>query len=252
LQTCGFVQLDAFAGGFLVQSLLALWVFSASSCHCRRPDCFSFGRGILAALSVPVAASLSRRIGLVNTMVFTHVPSNLCLILAAVGPNLPTALALLLLRAALSQMDVPTRDGGRACRRGEFTSAPRLRAVSPALAGALFAASFRALPLIICGVLKILYDVLLLQFRHLKPPEEQYRSKAASRVWCAAFGPKSWYRRLPAGTRPRSNVHGEARAARLAISGRINKLSRSNRGISDGTEPKGSDNKELSTSPFED
>ena len=179
-------SLDAFAGGFLVQSLLALWLFERFELSLSAAGLFFFWSGILAAFSFPVAAWLSRRIGLVNTMVFTHVPSSLCLILAAVAPNLPTALALLLLRAALSQMDVPTRSSyvmavvteAERAAAASFTSVPRslAAAVSPALAGALFAASFRTLPLIICGVLKILYDVLLLlQFRHLKPPEEQDR-----------------------------------------------------------------------------
>jgi MFS family permease len=131
-----------------------------------------------------VAAWLSRHIGLVNTMVFTHIPSSVCLMLAATAPTLPIALALLLLRAALSQMDVPTRSSyvmalvpeAERAAAASFTSVPRslAAAASPALAGALFSASFRAAPLIICGVLKITYDLLLLfQFRHLKPPEER-------------------------------------------------------------------------------
>ena len=177
-------SLDAFAGGFLVQSLLALWLFERFDLSLSAAGLFFFWSGVLSAFSFPVAAWLSRRIGLVNTMVFTHIPSSLCLILAAVAPNLATALALLLLRAALSQMDVPTRSSyvmavvteAERAAAASFTSVPRslAAAVSPALAGALFAASFRALPLIICGSLKIVYDVLLLvQFRHLKPPEER-------------------------------------------------------------------------------
>ena len=178
-------SLDAFAGGFVVQSLLALWLFERFDLSLSAAGLFFFWSGVLAAFSFPVAAWLSRHIGLVNTMVFTHVPSSVCLILAAVAPNLPIALALLLLRAALSQMDVPTRSSyvmavvteAERAAAASFTSVPRslAAAVSPALAGALFAASFRALPLIICGVLKIVYDVLLLlQFRHLKPPEERH------------------------------------------------------------------------------
>jgi len=176
--------LDAFAGGFLVQSLLALWMFERFDLSLSAAGLFFFWSGVLAAFSFPVAAWLSRRIGLVNTMVFTHIPSSLCLMIAAIAPNLSVALALLLLRAALSQMDVPTRSSyvmavvteAERAAAASFTSLPRslAAAVSPALAGALFAASFRALPLIICGVLKIVYDVLLLlQFRHLKPPEER-------------------------------------------------------------------------------
>jgi MFS family permease len=177
-------SLDAFAGGFVVQSLLALWLFERFDLSLSAAGLFFFWSGVLAAFSFPVAAWLSRRIGLVNTMVFTHVPSNLCLIRAAVAPTLPVALTLLLVRAALSQMDVPTRSSyvmavvteAERAAAASFTSVPRslAAALSPALAGALFAASFRALPLVICGVLKIVYDVLLLvQFRHVKPPEER-------------------------------------------------------------------------------
>ena len=177
-------SLDAFAGGFVVQSLLALWLFERFDLSLSAAGLFFFWSGVLAAFSFPVAAWLSRRVGLVNTMVFTHIPSSLCLIFAAIAPTLPLALALLLVRAALSQMDVPTRSSyvmavvteTERAAAASFTSVPRslAAAVSPALAGALFAASFRALPLIICGVLKIVYDVLLLiQFRHLRPPEER-------------------------------------------------------------------------------
>ena len=177
-------SLDAFAGGFVVQSLLALWLFERFDLSLSAAGVFFFWSGVLAAFSFPVAAWLSRRIGLVNTMVFTHIPSSLCLILAAVAPTLPIALALLLLRAALSQMDVPTRSSyvmavvteAERAAAASFTSVPRslAAALSPALAGALFAASFRSLPLVICGALKIVYDLLLLaQFRHVKPPEER-------------------------------------------------------------------------------
>jgi MFS family permease len=177
-------SLDAFAGGFVVQSLLALWLFERFDMSLAAASVFFFWAGVLSAFSFPVAAWLSRRIGLVNTMVFTHIPSSIALMLAAIAPMLPLALFLLLIRAALSQMDVPTRssyvmavvtDAERAAA-ASFTSVPRslAAAASPALAGALFAASFRAWPLLICGALKIVYDLLLLiQFRHVKPPEEQ-------------------------------------------------------------------------------
>src|SRR5207244_6199671 len=102
-------SLDAFAGGFVVQSLLALWLFERFDLSLSAASLFFFWSGVLSAFSFPVAAWLSRRVGLVNTMVFTHVPSSICLILAAITPTLPIALALLLLRSALSQMDVPTR-----------------------------------------------------------------------------------------------------------------------------------------------
>ncbi|MER9862322.1 MFS transporter [Mesorhizobium sp. M0185] len=177
-------SLDAFAGGFLVQSLLALWLFEKFDLSLSEAGFFFFWSGVLSAFSFPVAAWLSRHIGLINTMVFTHIPSSIALMLAALAPTLPLALALLLIRAALSQMDVPTRSSyvmavvteAERAAAASFTSVPRslAAAASPALAGALFAASFRAWPLIICGALKIAYDLLLLmQFQNVKPPEER-------------------------------------------------------------------------------
>jgi len=102
-------SLDAFAGGFVVQSLLALWLFQRFNLSVSDAGLFFFWTGILGALSYPVAAWLARRFGLINTMVFTHIPSSVCLILAAFSSHLYAALGFLLLRSALSQMDVPTR-----------------------------------------------------------------------------------------------------------------------------------------------
>jgi len=102
-------SIDAFAGGFLVQSLLALWLFNKFGLSLAAAGLFFFWSGVLAALSYPIAAWLARRIGLINTMAFTQLPSNIALLLAAVAPSLEPALVLLLARAALSQMDVPTR-----------------------------------------------------------------------------------------------------------------------------------------------
>lgn len=177
-------SLDAFAGGFVVQSLLALWLFERFDMSLAAAGVFFFWSGLLSAFSFPVAARLARRVGLVNTMVFTHIPSSIALMLAAIAPTLPAALALLLIRAALSQMDVPTRSSyvmavvteAERAAAASFTSVPRslAAAASPALAGALFAASYRTWPLLLCGALKIVYDLLLLmQFRHVKPPEER-------------------------------------------------------------------------------
>jgi MFS family permease len=184
LKLAALFSLDAFAGGFVVQSLLALWLFERFELSLPQAGHFFFWSGVLSAASFPVAAWLSGRIGLVNTMVFTHIPSSIALILAAVAPSLELALALLLVRAMLSQMDVPTRSSyvmavvteAERAAAASFTSVPRslAAALSPALAGALFAASYRAWPLLICGVLKIVYDLLLLaQFRRIKPPEER-------------------------------------------------------------------------------
>jgi MFS family permease len=176
-------SIDAFAGGFVVQSLLALWLFERFQLSLAAASLFFFWSGVLAAFSFPVAAWIGARIGLINTMVFTHIPSSLCLIAAAFAPSLELALGLLLVRAALSQMDVPTRSSyvmavvteAERPAAASVTAVPRslASAASPALAGALFSAGYYAWPLLLCGGLKILYDLLLLAaFRNVRPPEE--------------------------------------------------------------------------------
>jgi MFS family permease len=177
-------SVDAFAGGFVAQSLLVLWLFQRFDLTLSAAGVFFFWASTLSAFSYPVAAWISRRIGLVNTMVFTHIPSSIFLILAAFAPNLYVALALLLLRSALSQMDVPTRTSyvmavvtpAERPAAASVTAVPRSLAssISPAIAGVLLTTSFAGLPLVVCGALKIAYDLALLySFRHIKPPEEQ-------------------------------------------------------------------------------
>ncbi len=176
-------SLDAFAGGFVVQSLLALWLFQHFGLSLSAASVFFFWTSLLSALSFPVAGWLARHFGLVNTMVFTHIPSSLCLIAAAFAPNLTVVLALLLVRAALTQMDVPTRTSyvmavvtpAERASAASVTAVPRSLAssISPAFAGVLFGSAFSGLPLILCGSLKIIYDLALLYTcRHVKPPEE--------------------------------------------------------------------------------
>jgi MFS family permease len=163
---------------------MALWLFERFELSLAAASLFFFWSNVLTAFSYPVAARLGTRFGLVNTMVFTHIPSSLCLILAAFSPNLTVVLALLLVRSALSQMDVPTRTSyvmavvtpAERTAAASVTAVPRSLAssISPAMAGALLATPFAALPLVICGVLKIVYDLaLLFSFRHIKPPEEK-------------------------------------------------------------------------------
>lgn len=177
-------SLDAFAGGFVVQSLLALWLFIRFDMSLTEASVFFFWTSTLSAFSYPVAAWLSKRFGLINTMVFTHIPSSIFLIAAAFSPNLILVLALLLVRAALSQMDVPTRTSyvmavvtpGERTAAASITAVPRSLAssLSPALAGVLLAMPFSGLPLVVCGLLKIAYDLaLLFSFQHVKPPEEK-------------------------------------------------------------------------------
>jgi len=177
-------SVDAFAGGFVAQSLLVLWLFQRFDLTLSAAGVFFFWASTLSAFSYPVAAWIARRIGLVNTMVFTHIPSSIFLILAAFAPNLYVALALLLLRSALSQMDVPTRTSyvmavvtpAERPAAASVTAVPRSLAssISPAIAGVLLTTSFAGLPLVLCGALKIAYDLALLYtFRHVKPPEER-------------------------------------------------------------------------------
>lgn len=176
-------SIDAFAGGFVAQSLLVLWLFERFDLSLSAAGLFFFWSSTLSAFSYPVAAWLAKRIGLVNTMVFTHIPSSVFLILAAFSPNLYVALGLLLLRAALSQMDVPTRTSyvmavvtpAERPAAASVTAVPRslASAISPAISGALLVTAFSGLPLVVCGALKIGYDLALLySFRHIKPPEE--------------------------------------------------------------------------------
>ena len=177
-------SIDAFAGGFIAQSLLVLWLFQRFHLSLSAAGLFFFWSSALSAFSYPVAAWIAKRAGLVNTMVFTHIPSSVFLILAAFAPNLYIALGLLLLRAALSQMDVPTRTSyvmavvtpAERPAAASVTAVPRSLAssVSPAIAGVLLTTAFSGLPLVVCGTLKIAYDLaLLLSFRNVKPPEEQ-------------------------------------------------------------------------------
>ena len=177
-------SLDSFAGGFVVQSLLALWLFERFNLSLSAASLFFFWSSTASAFSYPVAAWLATRVGLINTMVFTHIPSSILLILAAFSPNLYVTLGLLLVRAALSQMDVPTRTSyvmavvtpAERAAAASFTAVPRslASAISPAFAGVLLTTPFTGLPLVVCGVLKIVYDVaLLISFRDMKPPEER-------------------------------------------------------------------------------
>ena len=177
-------SIDAFAGGFVAQSLLVLWLFERFDLSLSAAGLFFFWSSTLSAFSYPVAAWIAKRVGLVNTMVFTHIPSSLFLIGAAFSPNLYLALGLLLLRSALSQMDVPTRTSyvmavvtpAERPAAASVTAVPRslASAISPAISGVLLMTAFSGLPLVVCGTLKIAYDIaLLFSFRHIKPPEEQ-------------------------------------------------------------------------------
>ena len=176
----GLFSVDSFAGGFIINSLLALWLFERFDLSLTAAGAFFFWTGLLSAVSQLAAAPLSRRIGLINTMVFTHLPANFCLIAAAFAPTLEVALGLLLVRSLLSQMDVPARGAyvmsvvtpAERPAAASFTAVPRSLAssLSPAITGAMFAAGAMATPLVLCGVLKSAYDVaLLLMFSKVRP-----------------------------------------------------------------------------------
>lgn len=183
LVLAGLFSIDAFAGGFLVQSLLALWLFQRFGLSLEAAGQLFFWTGVLTAASYLVAVRIANRIGLVHTMVFTHLPSSLCLLAIPFCPGLPWAIALLLVRSALSQMDVPTRSSyvmaivtpPERAAAASVTTVPRslAAAASPALAGWLLGLSSFGWPLVVGGALKIAYDLLLLAlFRRVRPPEE--------------------------------------------------------------------------------
>ncbi|WP_232291396.1 MFS transporter [Polaromonas sp. JS666] len=176
-------SLDAFGGGFVVQSLVALWLYQRFGLSIEVAGSIFFWAGLLTAFSYLAAAHIASRIGLVKTMVYTHLPSSLCLIAIPFCADLTYAVILLLVRSALSQMDVPTRSSyvmaivtpQERAAAASVTSVPRslAAAASPALAGYLLGMSAFGWPLIVGGALKIVYDILLLtMFSRVQPPEE--------------------------------------------------------------------------------
>jgi MFS family permease len=175
--------LDALGGGFVVQSLLAYWFALKFGANAALLGPLFFGVNLLKAVSYPLAVRLAGRIGLINTMVFTHLPSNLLLILLPLLPSLPLAVACLLLRHLLSQMDVPARgsyvmavvDPAERTAAAGLTTLARTAAhtVGPALAGLALQAASTGAPFLIGGALKIVYDLALYaSFRSLKPADE--------------------------------------------------------------------------------
>ena len=175
---------DAFGGGFIVQSILALWLLRNFQLPLIGAASIFFWTSLLTALSYLAAPVIARKIGLINTMVFTHLPSSLCLVAMPFVHDLHIVIGLLLMRSLLSQMDVPTRTSyvmavvtpAERPAAASLTSVPRSLAssVSPIIAGYLIAVSGFGWPLLAAGVLKMAYDVtLLFMFRHIRPPEEQ-------------------------------------------------------------------------------
>jgi MFS family permease len=176
-------SLDSFGGGFVVQSLLVLWLFRRFNLSPQATAAVFFAAGLLGGLSQFVSAWLAERIGLINTMVFTHLPANVFLVMAGLMPTAALAITFLLLRMLLSQMDVPARQSyvmavvppQERPAAASVTNVPRslATALSPLIAGAMLNLSSFGWPLICAGILKAAYDLLLLmQFGNVKPRPE--------------------------------------------------------------------------------
>jgi MFS family permease len=182
----GLFALDAFAGGFIVQSIVAYWFYLRFKTDLKSLGAIFFGTNLLSALSFLAAPAIARRFGLLNAMVFTHLPSNFLLLLVPLMPNVESAVAMLLLRNSLSQLDVPTRQSytmavvdvdERASSAGILSVARNTgAAVGPVFTGPLLALPALGLPFLLAGGLKIVYDLWIFAvFRNIKPPEEQQK-----------------------------------------------------------------------------
>jgi MFS family permease len=186
LKLSALFSLDSFGGGFVVQSLLVLWLYRRFALPVQVAGAIFFVAGLLAAFSQFVAARLAARIGHVRTMVFTHLPANIFLLLAGLMPTAPLAVFFLLLRTSLSSMDVPARQAyvmamvprEERAAASSVTNVPRslASALSPLLSGFLLDKTSFGWPLLCAGFLKAAYDLILFaQFAHLRPSEEPAR-----------------------------------------------------------------------------
>ena len=185
LRLSALFALDAFAGGLIVQSMVAYWFFIRFGIPAGLIGSIFFGANLLAGISALLAGRLAKKIGLINTMVFTHIPSNILIGLVPLMPSLPLAIVVLLLRFSISQMDVPTRQSytmavvaadERSAASGVTNIARSVgAAIAPSLTGIFLSLpGLLSTPFFLCGGLKIVYDLLLYRsFRALKPPEEQ-------------------------------------------------------------------------------
>jgi MFS family permease len=180
----GLFAVDAFAGGFIVQSIVAYWFYLRYETDLNTLGGIFFGTNLLAALSFLAAPAIARRFGLLNTMVFTHLPSNVLLLLIPLMPNLELAVVMLLIRNLLSQLDVPTRQSyamavvdpdERAASAGILSVARNVgAAIAPLFTGPILTVPSLGLPFLLAGGLKIIYDLWIFAvFRKVKPPEEE-------------------------------------------------------------------------------
>ncbi len=181
----GLFSIDAFAGGLIVQSMIAYWFHVKFGVEPGIIGSIFFGANVLAGISALLAVRLAKRIGLINTMVFTHVPSNILLILVPLMPTLPLAITMLLLRFSISQMDVPTRQSytmavvapdERSAAAGVTGIARSVgAALAPSVTGVLLGIPWLlSAPFFLSGGMKLIYDFLLYRsFQAVKPPEEK-------------------------------------------------------------------------------
>ena len=179
----GLFSLDSFAGGFVIQSIISFWFFTRFGADLATLSLIFSVTGVITAFSYIMATRIADRIGLINTMVFTHIPANVLLILLAFAPTFHVALGLHLARMAISQMDVPTRqsyivavvDEDERIAAAGITNTSRniAQAVSPSITGIIIQSLWISAPFVIGGILKIAYDIgVYISFRKIKPPEE--------------------------------------------------------------------------------
>lgn len=175
---------DSFAGGFVIQSIVSYWFFTKFGADLPTLALIFSVAGVLTAFSFIIASKIADKVGLINTMVFSHIPSNILLILVAFAPTFPIAIGLYLARMSLSQMDVPTRqsyivavvkEDERTATAGiTNTSRNIAQAISPSLTGFIIQSLWLSSPFVIGGLLKIAYDLgIYFNFRKIKPPEEK-------------------------------------------------------------------------------
>ena len=176
-------SMDSFAGGFVIQSIISFWFFTRFGVDLTTLSLIFSVAGVLTAFSYILATRIADKIGLINTMVFTHIPANVLLVLLAFAPTFQIALVLHLARMALSQMDVPTRqsyivvvvDESERTTVVGITNTSRnvAQAISPSITGVIIQSLWLSAPFVIGGMLKIVYDIgIYLNFRKIKPPEE--------------------------------------------------------------------------------
>ncbi|HJW20149.1 MAG TPA: MFS transporter [Candidatus Nitrosotalea sp.] len=179
----GLFAVDSFGGGFVIQSIISFWFYTRFGADLSSLSYIFAIAGVLTAISYMAATRIASKIGLVNTMVFTHIPSNVLLMLLAFAPSFSIAVALYFARMSLSQMDVPTRQSymmgvvreNERVHAAVFTNTSRniSQAISPSLTGIIISTLSLSAPFVVGGVLKIVYDVgIFFSFRRIKPPEE--------------------------------------------------------------------------------